>query len=75
MDDCGLWRLSEGIMKLKAFLSWLFLDPHPERDESHSATREAQNLAHCPPWPCKGASRELCASCRQDRKPLEARHA
>lgn len=62
-------------MQLKKFLAWLFIDPRPELHEDHSSTREAQNIAHCPPWPCAGANPALCATCRDTRKPLEARHA
>lgn len=75
MDVCGLQRLSEEIMKVKAFLQWLFLDPRPELSELHSSTREAQNFAHCPPWPCKGANPSICEACRKERNPLKARHA
>ena len=53
--------------KVLEFLRWLFIDPHPERSETHSATREAMN---CPPYPCKGANPRLCATCREERKPL-----
>ena len=61
--------------KVLEFLRWLFIDPHPEIHEDHSATREAMNLAHCPPWPCKGANPSMCEACRQERKPLKVRHA
>jgi len=52
--------------KCKAILT----DPHPERDETHSATREAMNPLHCPPWPCPGANPALCGVCTDTRKPL-----
>jgi len=52
--------------KCKAIL----IDPHPERDETHSATREKMNPLHCPPWPCPGANPALCATCEDTRKPL-----
>jgi hypothetical protein len=58
--------------KIKSFLRRLFLDPHPELSETHSATREAMM---CPPYPCPGASPALCATCREERKPLAVNHA
>lgn len=54
------------IDKCKAILT----DPHPERDETHAATRYALDRAHCPAEPCRGANRELCATCIDTRKPL-----
>lgn len=57
------------IDKCKAILT----DPHPERDETHAATRYALDRSHCPAKPCKGASRELCATCIDTRKPLSVR--
>jgi len=55
--------------KLKAIIGRIFLDQHPEHDETHSATREAMM---CPPYLCKGANVRLCDSCKEARKPLDA---
>jgi len=52
--------------KCKAILT----DPHPERDETHSATRYALDRAHCPAQPCPGANPALCGVCTDTRKPL-----
>lgn len=48
----------------------LLLDPHPEQDESHAATRYALDRAHCPAQPCPGANPALCGVCADMRKPL-----
>lgn len=52
--------------KCKAIL----IDPHPEQDESHAATRYALDRAHCPAQPCPGANPALCGVCTDTRKPL-----
>lgn len=52
--------------KCKAIL----FEPNPGRNEMSSAAREAMNCAHCPTYPCKGANQNLCATCRDTRKPL-----
>ena len=47
-------------------------DPIPKQKKPYASASDAMI---CPPYPCKGATPELCAMCRQERKPFEIHHA